>query len=271
MTRSSASKGAFTSVREVTLADPDRLVHPAWAESFPWLVQGTTGRGTLDDPFDLGLFSGGLPEVRVRANWRDLGRALSVEVALHARQVHGADVLVHRPSAPARATRMVGDAVLWPMLTADCDGHVSAAPGALLAVTTADCVPVFLVDPERRAVAALHAGWRGAAAGVLERGLRALTAEYATDIEAVHVHFGPAICGSCYEVGPEVFAALDQPQPSGPTPIDLRRILAERAVAAGVVADRISISTHCTRCTGSGLFSHRAGDGHRQVGYIGVR
>ena len=87
----------------------------------------------------------------------------------------------------------------------------------------------------------------------------------------LHVHFGPAICGACYEVGPEVFEALNQPVPPCPTPIDLRAVLVERAVAAGVDRSQVTVSGHCTRCTGSGLFSHRGGDAERQVGYLGVR
>jgi copper oxidase (laccase) domain-containing protein len=68
-----------------------------------------------------------------------------------------------------------------------------------------------------------------------------------------------------------VFEALHQPVPEAPTPIDLGAVLAARAVAAGVPADAVTISEHCTRCTHSGLFSHRAGDGERQVGYVGIR
>jgi hypothetical protein len=85
------------------------------------------------------------------------------------------------------------------------------------------------------------------------------------------VHLGPAICGKCYEVGPEVFTALGLPAPRAPRPVDLRGVLAARAAAEGVDPSRLTISAHCTRCTGSGLFSHRGGDLGRQVGYIGVR
>jgi copper oxidase (laccase) domain-containing protein len=144
-------------------------------------------------------------------------------------------------------------------------------PGVLLAVAAADCVPVFLVAPDTRAVAVLHAGWRGAAGGVLERGLARLVEDLGATLDEMHVHFGPAICGSCYEVGPEVFGALGQAIPDTPTPMNLRRILAELAEAYGVPRQRITTSAHCTRCTGSGLFSHRGGDRGRQVGYVGMR
>jgi hypothetical protein len=234
------------------------LFHPEWSTRFPWLVQGTTTRGALAAAFDLGLFAGASPAHVVHDNWNRLMSATGMRRAAHARQVHEAEVRLHRAAIP-------GLSVVEP-----CDGHATDEPGVLLAVTVADCVPIFMVAPERRAVAVLHAGWRGAAAGVLEAGLSVLEAAGATH-QALHVHLGPSICGACYEVGPEVFRALGRPAPERPTPIDLRRVIAARAEAAGVLPDRITISSHCARCTGSDLFSHRRGDGQRQVGYIGVR
>lgn len=270
------------------------LVHEGWRDGFPWLVQGTTTRGSDGELFDLGLFSGGMPEPLVRANWRTLARATGVSTVVHARQVHGAEVRVWRGLPIVEeddSTRSAGAGTVTadgaqdgedaasvpvvasspPVLVDACDGHATDRSGVLLAVTTADCVPVFVVDSRRRAVAMLHGGWRGVAAGILERGLEVLASSFGTGPRELHLHLGPAICGDCYEVGPEVFEALGQPAPAGPEPIDLRAVLAERAVEAGVRAERVTISGHCTRCTDSGLFSHRGGDAHRQVGYLGVR
>jgi len=185
--------------------------------------------------------------------------ATGMPSAMHARQMHGADVTLHGSVAPGLG------------LTAPCDGHATDEVDVLLAVTVADCVPVFVVAPDTRAVAVVHAGWRGAAAGVLERGLGRLTGELGADAGELHVHFGPSICGDCYEVGPEVFEALEQPLPDAPAPIDLRAVLTQRAAAFGVSPGRMTVSTHCTRCTASRLYSHRGGDGERQVGYIGMR
>jgi purine-nucleoside/S-methyl-5'-thioadenosine phosphorylase / adenosine deaminase len=235
------------------------LVHPAWASSFPWLVQGTTTRGLPGRDFDLGLFTGGSPAQVVHKHWGRLLAVTSTTAGVCGRQVHGADVLVHASARPG--LHLVGP----------CDGHATRHPDVLLAVTTADCVPVSIVDADGGAVAILHAGWRGTAAGVLERGLAVLAELAASEPEALYVHLGPAICASCYEVGPEVFEALGQPRPRGPAHLDLRATLAERALVQGVDADNITISEHCTRCTGSGLFSHRGGDVGRQVGYLGIR
>jgi YfiH family protein len=244
-------------VREKLDARVPALVHESWAAELPWLVQGTAIRGPEGDEFDLGLFSGGSSAGQVHSNWARLLDTTGMRSAVHARQVHGADVLRH-------AVRQAGFG-----LVADCDGHVTTEPGVLLAVTVADCVPVFMVEPRARAVCLVHAGWRGTAAGVFERGLERLTER--GGVADVRVHLGPAICGACYEVGPEVFEALGEPAPIRPTPIDLRAVLAKRALAAGVEPSRVTVSAHCTRCTGSELFSHRGGDRGRQVGYLGIR
>ncbi len=232
--------------------------HPEWAARFPWLVQGTTGRGEDVEPFDLRLF-GVEPVGRVMARWRVLRETTGCARAVHARQVHGAHVLVH---ADGPAGLLVAD---------DADAHATRAPGTLLSVSVADCVPVFVVAPEPRAVAALHAGWRGLAAGVIEAGLGALARLAGVGPAAFHVHLGPAICGRCYEVGPEVHEALGLPCPARNAPVDLRALAARRAEAAGVPADRIGTSAFCTRCDDSHFFSHRAGCAERQVGFIGVR
>lgn len=140
-----------------------------------------------------------------------------------------------------------------------------------MAVTVADCVPVFLVDPHRRRVALLHAGWRGIAAGILEEGIDLLTERGESRAEDLLIHFGPAICGTCYEVGPEVHLALDQPDPGCPTPLDLRAVLTARALDRGVMQAHITRSAFCSRCGGSPFFSHRGGAAQRQVGFMGIR
>jgi YfiH family protein len=248
-------------VREALDPRVPALVHPDWAAELPWVVQGTTTRGAGPTPFDLGLFSDGSPAEAVRARWDRLIDATGMRAAVHARQVHGAEVRKHGPRDAETASRLG--------LAAECDGHVTSQPGVLLAVSAADCVPIFVVDPRTRTVAALHAGWRGAAAGVLEGGLAAVAAP--GDRSELRVHLGPSICGSCYEVGPEVFEALGLAPPERPTPIDLKTVLARRAIEHGVASEHVTISEHCTLCTSSGLFSHRGGDRGRQVGYLGIR
>jgi YfiH family protein len=253
------SRPEATRVRELLDEAVGALVHPGWAATFPWLVQGTTTRGGSRKTHDFGLFSGGSSESVVQESWHSLLSTTQMPRAVHARQIHEADVCFHEAATPG--LRIVDS----------CDGHATGEVGVLLAVSTADCVPIFLVDPEARAVAVLHAGWRGVAAGILERGLDTLGARAGTQAADVHMHLGPAICGSCYEVGPEVFAALGLPVPEAPLPIDLRGVLTGRAGAMGIDPANLTTSAHCTLCTASGLYSHRAGDKCRQVGYLGIR
>ena len=167
-------------------------------------------------------------------------------------QVHGNTVLRHR-----------GD---WQgfLRGPEADGHLAAERGTAMAVTVADCVPVFLAHPSG-ACAALHSGWRGTVARITEvaiaqfRALGLLAAD-------LRLHCGPAICGRCYQVSADVAAQLTGRDPGGATTVDLRACIADHARAVGVSA--ISISPLCTRCDNDRFFSHRAGDAGRQLGVV---
>ena len=236
---------------------------PEWAAGFPWLLQGTTGRGD-DGGYDLGLF-GRTPVGEAVDRWRRLREALGVRGAAHARQVHGNDILLHTAGPPGL------------VVSERYDGHATTHPDILLTVSVADCVPISLVEPRARAVAILHGGWRGVAAGILERGVALLLQLAGAEAGALFLHLGPATCGRCYEVGPEVFEALELPVPPRPTPLDLRAALADRAGALGLDPARISLSAFCTRCgdgddaTATPFFSHRGGCAGRQLGFLAVR
>jgi hypothetical protein len=236
-------------------------VHPEWQARFPWLVQGTTGRGTDEEPFDLGL-SGAQPVGRVLDRWRALLAATEMQTVAHARQVHEADIWIHRETGSPGILVMDG-----------FDGHVTDRPGVLLSASVADCVPVSVVDPETRVVALVHAGWRGAAAGIVERAINRIVESWQSAPERLWLHCGPAICGACYEVGSEVHAAVNPhlPVPSSNTPIDVRAAIAERALGLGVPAEQVSVSDHCTRCGSPDFFSHRGGSRARQMGVLGIR
>jgi polyphenol oxidase len=242
-------------VRETPSGDgPPLFTVPAWTERFPWLVHGTTGAGPGGD---FRLF-GEAPRAEARDRWERLRERLGMERTVHSRQVHGS--LVH---GGAGRHGGAGDRLV---VLEGYDGHATGEPGTLLTVSLADCAPISLVDPERRRVALLHGGWRGTAAGIVETGLDALGA----DPERVVAHIGPAICGACYEVGPEVFEALGLDAPAGPAPVDLRAAQARRLVEAGVRAEAVAVSAWCTLCD-DGFYSHRGGASERQLGVLGRR
>ena len=126
--------------------------------------------------------------------------------------------------------------------------------GRLLVVKTADCVPVLALHPELGVHAALHAGWRGAAAGILPHLLN-LWKRAGGNPAGVHLAFGPHIRGCCYEVGPECVEAF-QPghlndavtRPNGKPHLSLARVLANQAEEAGVPAAQVDPGGPCTRC-----------------------
>jgi hypothetical protein len=146
----------------------------------------------------------------------------------------------------------------------EADGHLSPRRGTAMAVTVADCVPVFLAHPSG-AAAALHSGWRGTAARITERAIGQLGSLGFPSSE-LRVHCGPAICGRCYEVSADVHARLTGRDPGKPTTVDLRALIADHARALGV--REITISPLCTKCDNDRFFSHRAGDEGRQLGVV---
>jgi hypothetical protein len=255
---------AQTEPRQVTETraegDVPLWVHPEWRERFSWLVQGTTGRGRGAEPFDMGL-SGVQPVGPALDRWRALRAASGMDVVAHSRQVHAADLWIHREVGAPGIQVMDG-----------FDGHVTDRRGLLITVGVADCVPVSVVDPETSVIAMLHAGWRGTAAGIVERGIHRMVESWQSSPERLHVHCGPAICGECYEVGPEVHEAVnpDAPVPPGKANIDVRASIARRVMGLGVPAENVTVSTHCTRCGEPDFFSHRGGSKARQMGVLGM-
>ncbi|MFI5281016.1 MAG: polyphenol oxidase family protein, partial [Gemmatimonadales bacterium] len=168
-----------------------------------------------------------------------------------AHQVHGTEVLWHEGVAPGWHVRE------------DADGHATQQRVLLLSVSVADCVPIYLVTRDGRAVALLHAGWRGVQGSVLAAGLKTLMTRAGAAPANIVMHCGVAICGACYEVGEEVARAVlgDRAKP-GKQQLDLRAELSWQATALGIT--EVTISTLCTRCDNDRFYSHRAnGDGGR--------
>jgi YfiH family protein len=228
-----------------------------WKDRFGVLA-GITGRGEEAVPFDLGLAGKTTPVGEVMGRWRAFRGSLPGFPGLVvARQVHGTAVLWH-----AAASGMV--------ILGEADGHATATPGLLLAVSVADCIPIYLVDPARRTIALLHAGWRGTAAGILACGLALLEGQGSSPKNVV-MHCGVGICGPCYEVGSEVLEGCGRPAPAGGKgTLDLRAELVAQARALGVL--EVSTSPFCSRHDGPLFFSHRGSGGAdgRMVAYLGL-
>ena len=235
----------------MSAALPEQFSDAEVVESFGDLgvLAFTTGRHT-------GSFGTATDEpVRdVMARWSALRQLVGGPDArlATATQVHGARIVEH-----------AGHWRGW-LRGPDADGHMAAARGTAMAVTVADCVPVFLAHPSG-ATAALHSGWRGTAARITTRAIERFLAQGLSAVD-IRVHCGPAICGRCYEVSPDVFGQLTGREVVSPTTVDLRALIAEHARALGVT--QISLSPFCTRCDNERFYSHRAGDPGRQLGVI---
>ena len=176
-------------------------------------------------------------------------------------QTHSASVRVVRSEQEAQPKPGVrGDADY-------CDALVSRARKVLLAVKTADCVPVLACDPRSGAFAAIHAGWRGSLQSVALRALELMQNQYGARPADVSVAIGPAARACCYEVGSEVVKAfkarfadsesLFTPTIDGRARVDLPAANRQQLISAGVSAERIHVAPLCTMCLTDLFFSYR--------------
>jgi YfiH family protein len=256
--RDSGTAGRWSELTEELVAErPARFELTRWRTELG-LVAGITARGSEGERgFDLGLWSEA-PVGEVMSRWRLFRSAMAgFSTVVLGNQVHGTEV------------RTVDGAGGWLQIEG-VDGWVTTARGVLLTVTVADCIPVYLVVPGR-GVALLHAGWRGTAGGILERGAMTLATAARVDLADMIMHCGIGICGECYEVGSEVMAGCGLPvDGAGPWQVDLRGVLAEQAGTLGIRA--VTRSARCSAHERPIFYSHRASRGAdgRMVAYLGM-
>jgi polyphenol oxidase len=176
-------------------------------------------------------------------------------------QVHSANVRVVRDAADAQPRPgVIGDDQY-------CDALVSNVPQILLAVKTADCVPVLLADPQTGVFAAVHAGWRGTSSSILMRTIEQLERDYGAEPGNLRAAIGPAANACCYEVGDEVIGVFKQrfpesdhlfaPTRDGHARIDLQRANRDQLINRGLAPDRIHVAPLCTMDRNDLFFSYR--------------
>ena len=134
------------------------------------------------------------------------------------------------------------------------DALLENRPGSMVAVKTADCIPILLVDERNRAVAAVHAGWRGTVARIAPQAAQAMRERFGTMPGDLHAAIGPGIGKCCYEVGPEVAAQFGG---QGRGHIDLAAANRDQLMDAGVMPGRIYVSDLCTKCLAGEFHSFR--------------
>ncbi len=160
------------------------------------------------------------------------------------------------------------------------DALATNVGGIVCAVRTADCVPILLYDPIRRSVAAIHAGWKGLAAGVVERGVALMQGSNKASLVHLEAAVGPAICRDCYEVERPIVEALSRydgegriiSAPVGRYRVDLPGMVRVALIHAGLQPKLIAVSNYCTREHSTELASYRRcpQDKSRQWSYIAI-
>jgi YfiH family protein len=134
------------------------------------------------------------------------------------------------------------------------DALLENTPGSVVAVKTADCIPILLIDERLQAVAAVHAGWRGTAARIAAGAANAMRQRFGTRAADLHAAIGPGIGKCCYEVGPEVAAQFGG---QGRAHVDLAGENRRQLEEIGVTPARIYASNLCTMCRGEEFHSFR--------------
>lgn len=142
------------------------------------------------------------------------------------------------------------------------DALVSSSAGALLAIRTADCLPLLLVDPENRAIGAVHAGWRGTVAGVVLAAVGVMKDKFGARPESLHAAVGPGIGACCFMVGPEVACRFKEWFPERgdldrATTVDLEECVTRQLLSTGIACERIYRASLCTCCRSGEFHSWR--------------
>jgi purine-nucleoside/S-methyl-5'-thioadenosine phosphorylase / adenosine deaminase len=293
-----AQEKSEKSARKVEIIGADTL------GGIPWILHGfSTRHGGVSEAYGGRALNLGITPEDTRAAV-DRNRKLFLQ-ALGAVNGDGG-------AWPAVAMRQVHSSVIHrvdelPEKPLQGDGLITNRPGTVLAVRVADCLPVLMADPARRAVGAFHAGWRGTLARIVEKGVGEFRRQFGSDPADLKAAIGPGIHRCCYEVSEdlrdkfgsqfsyavalfeEVFSSdpvrrkypllfMNQRAPGHGEPprtahLDLVEANRRQLLEAGVREKNIWISDLCTSCRTDLLFSHRKEKGvtGRMVGAIGIK
>jgi YfiH family protein len=287
-------------------AKKSQIIRADALTKLPWLVHGFSTRvGGVSKAYGKnGLNLGFTKEDQKAAVEKN---RMAFEKAIGAADKKG------EPWPMATLKQVHGDVIYCVSTADDCakpctgDGLITNTPGLLLAIQTADCLPVLLVDPQKKAVGAFHAGWRGTFKRIVEKGVGAMQQHFGSDPKKILAAIGPGIHSCCYEVGrdlrtqfeaqfsyandlfvevsdydpirekyPMLFLTARAPGHSDLGPqihLDLVEANRRQLLDAGVPAKNITASELCTSCNTDILFSYRKEGGKtgRLMGAVGIR
>lgn len=217
----------------------------------------------------------------VRENYRRMAAALRVEEEKMVVSYQTHTVNIRRVKEED-----AGKGVMRERDYRDVDGLITDVPGLTLVTFYADCVPLYLVDPVRRAVGLSHSGWRGTAARMGEHTVQAMAEAFGSRPQDLIACIGPSICRDCFEVGSEVAEAFKRAfsreqwsrllcdgRGPGKYQLDLWRANELVLEDAGIPSRQIYTTNICTRCNSDYLFSHRRmGERRGNMGaFLGLR
>lgn len=218
--------------------------------AIPGVVHGFSTRRAEHNEFTLGPAGSENPAIPI--NRARFFSALDMPgwPLLKLKQTHS-DIIHRMDDTQAAVDALEGDAAM------------TTIRGAVLGIQTADCTPILIADTRGRAIAAVHAGWRGIAARIVLKVVRRFSTEYGIEPADLFAAIGPHNAVCCYEVGEEVVEAVADPQavirrPEWSKP-HLNQGLANQRqlVEAGVPAEQILVSNLCTQCRGDLFYSYR--------------
>lgn len=249
------------------------LTYPALEELSGFVHAFSTRLGGVSEGIYSSMnlsFTRGDDENSVMENYRRLAEAVgfSVENIVTSDQTHTANVRVI-----TEADR--GNGITKPRPYTDVDGMITNVPGLVLATFYADCVPLYFIDPVRKAIGLSHSGWRGTAAHIGAVTVRRMQEEYGSLPEDIYGAIGPSICQECYEVSEDVILEFQKTFPeqswrnlfyrkeNGKYQLNLWEANRQIMLEAGLIEEHISLPGLCTCCNPEFLFSHRASRGKR--------
>jgi polyphenol oxidase len=275
------------------------IIRASHLTGFPWLVHGfSTRQGGFSKAYRKNALNLGFTKDDSKSAIERNRAAFLLELSgggmplVTLRQIHS-DII-----------RYVGAPPESPL---PADGLITATPGLLLGIQTADCLPIILVDPKHRAVGVFHAGWRGTVKRIVEKGVGEMQRQFSSRPRDLKAAIGPGIHGCCYEVGEEVRQQFESQfayatklfreakdsdpvrekypllflsaRPPGHSELpkkiflDLVEANRQQLLAVGVPAKSIEVSPLCTNCRMDLLFSYRAEKGKtgRMMNVVGIR
>ncbi len=260
-----ATENAFT-LRERDVDTPDGVARLAYVVCEPLAEAGFTNAFSTrlggvsplpKDALNLTAFKGDTPE-NVAENRRRFLKAIGAEGAsiVTARQTHSTERCFIKSVDEARGPRN------------ECDALMTRLTDVLLAIQTADCLPILIADTEAKVIAAIHAGWRGTAGRITERTVADLMRQHGLNPRHSIAALGPTACKECYEIGEDVierFKAEFRYWPSllvnfkegGKAHLDIRAANRQQLLFCGFTEDSIYVADYCTMHQNDLFFSHR--------------